>query len=72
MKNIVVFADTVAVCTCDSVAETLYIVLSLYFIQNIEYCIAVNSSLQFLQLKCLNIECKPRLGVSAFMQMLGQ
>ena len=70
LDKIVIFSDTIAVCTCDSISEAVYLVFSLYYSLNIEYSFAVYPALQFLQLKCLNIEGKARLSVHHFIRAL--
>ena len=70
--KIVVFADTIAVGSYENIHQALYAVFCLYYSLNIEYASSVFSALQFLQIKCLHIQDKPRLGVLHFLKLLEQ
>ena len=67
ISSIVLYSDSTAVCSFSSVAKGLYGVFSMHYLLNIEYSGAVHPTLQFLEIKCLNIFSKPRAGVQVFL-----
>ena len=58
IHKIVIYSNKVAVCTVPTVAEALYILLTIHYVLNIKYLPSVFPRLKFLQIKCSRISCK--------------
>lgn len=70
-SKMVLYADKVPVCTFQNVAKAVDAVFALYYILDVEYSSAVYPTLQFLQIKCLGINCNPRCSVQQLLTELG-